>query len=35
MQCPDDEVRTYLVYLKYWTLILDPLMIYPKVLSPL
>ena len=29
---PDDKVRRYLVYLKYWTLSLNPLMVYPKVL---
>ena len=32
--CPDDIVRRYLVYLKYWTLNLRPLMVYPKVLFP-
>ena len=32
--CPDDEVRRYLVCLKYWTLNLNPLLVYPKVLSP-
>ena len=34
VQVPDDNVRRYLVYLKYWTLNLMPLMVYPKVLSP-
>ena len=29
---PDAEVRMYLVYLKYWTLNLTPLMVYTKVL---
>ena len=29
---PDAKVRMYLVYLKYWTLNLMPLMVYPKVL---
>ena len=29
---PDAEDRVYLVYLKYWTLNLNPLMVYPKVL---
>ena len=29
---PDDKVRRYLVYLKYWALNLRPLMAYPKVL---
>ena len=29
---PDARVRIYLVYLKYWTLNLMPLMVYPKVL---
>ena len=29
---PDAEVRIYLVYLKYWTLHLIPLKVYPKVL---
>ena len=31
---PDDKFRRYLVYLKYWTLNLMPLMVYPKVLLP-
>ena len=31
---PHDKVRRYLVYLKYWTLNLRPLMVYPKVLFP-
>ena len=31
---PDDEVGRYLVYLKYWTLNLMPVMVYPKVLLP-
>ena len=31
---PRCEIRRYLVYLKYWTLNLRPLMVYPKVLSP-
>ena len=31
---PDDKVRRYLVYLKYWTLNPRPLMVYPKVLFP-
>ena len=34
LYCPDDKVRRYLVYLKYWTLHLDPLTVYPKVLFP-
>ena len=29
---PDAKVRMYLVYLKYYTLNLRPLMVYPKVL---
>ena len=29
---PDAKVRMFLVYLKYWTLNLIPLMVYPKVL---
>ena len=29
------KVWRYLVYLKYWTLNLRPLMVYPKVLLPL
>ena len=29
---PDAKVWMYLVYLKYWTLFLRPLMVYPKVL---
>ena len=32
--CPDDKVRRYFVYLKYWTLNLRHLMVYPKVLFP-
>ena len=32
---PDDKVRWYLVYLKYSTLNLKPLMVCPKVLFPL
>ena len=31
---PDDEARRCLVYLKYWTLNLNPLMVYPNVLFP-
>ena len=31
---PDDKVQRYLVYLKYRTLNLNPLMVYPKVLIP-
>ena len=31
---PDDKVWRYLVYLKYWTLNLRPLMVYPEVLFP-
>ena len=30
--CPDAKVWMYLVYLKYWTLNLMPLMVYPNVL---
>ena len=30
----DDKVRRYLVYLKYWTLILNPPTVYPEVLFP-
>ena len=29
---PDAKVRMYLVYLKYWTLNLKPLVVYPEVL---
>ena len=29
---PDEKVQRYLVYLKYWTLTLRPLMVYTKVL---
>ena len=31
---PDDEFRRFLVYLKYWTLDLRALMVYPKVQFP-
>ena len=31
---PDDKVKRYLVYLKYWTLNLRPLMLCPEVLFP-
>ena len=31
---PDAKVQMYLVYLKYSTLALMPLMVYPKVLFP-
>ena len=34
MLYPNAKVWRYLVYLKYWTLSLRPLMIYPKVLTP-
>ena len=30
----DSNIRGCLVYLKYWTLNLNPGMVYPKVLSP-
>ena len=30
----DDEFRRYLVYLKYWTLDLNPLIVHAKVLFP-
>ena len=29
---PDDKIRRYLVYLKYWTLNLRSIIVYPKVL---
>ena len=29
---PDDDIWRYLVYLKYWTLNLTPIVDYPKVL---
>ena len=29
---PDDRVRRCVVYLKYWTLNFNPLLVYPKVL---
>ena len=32
--CPDDKVQRYLVYLKYCTLNLKPLMVYPTVQLP-
>ena len=35
VQAPDDKGWRYLVHLKYWTLCLMPLMVYPKVLFPL
>ena len=31
---PDDKVRRYLVYLKYWTLNLMHVMVYPVLLPP-
>ena len=31
---PDNEVQRYLVYLKYWTLNLRPLVVYSEVLFP-
>ena len=31
-QTPDAKIRMYLVYFKYWTMNLMPLMVYPKVL---
>ena len=35
VRAPDDGVRRYLIYLKYWPLNLRPLMVYPKALFPL
>ena len=34
LSCPDDKVRRHLVYLKYWTLNPNLLLVYPKVLLP-
>ena len=34
MPNPDDNIQRYLVYFKYWTLNLTPLMVYPRVLFP-
>ena len=34
LEVSDDKFRRYLVYLKYWTLNLGSLMVYPKVLFP-
>ena len=31
---PDDKVRRHLVYLKYWTLNINPLLVYPEVRFP-